>query len=368
LLDAVSGQSRIGWKPGAVGEGLREVIDRSRAVGESEERGRGAVQAMRLLARQIVDDQLVGDPFEEHVGTASPGIRSRHASLHELESQRPGQDSMTTSHDRSAIELFGVSIVLETGVKDLLSALAPRLPPFRTAVSDRPAARRYAVDAADAGIAGGLVVRRGRHTPETVPSMEAALDLIVNDVQRTLADRADGLVFVHAGAVAWQGRALVLPGRSRSGKSELVRALVRAGAEYLSDEFAVFDSEGLVQPYARAIALRRDDGTRAWVSPESLGARTVAHPVAPGLIAFLRFAAGARWRTRSLSSGHAVLGLLRNAVAARRRLSLARSVLVPVASTVTALTGVRGEAEQVAERLLRALASTPPAGVVARRA
>lgn len=273
---------------------------------------------------------------------------------------------MTTPPGRLAIEMFGVSIVLETELDDLLSVLALRLPPARPARAGHDPARRYVVSA-DPGREDGLVIRRGRGKPKTAPSRDAALDLIVGDVQRALADRADGLVFVHAGAVAWQGRALVLPGRSRSGKSELVRALVRAGAEYLSDEFAVFDGEGLVHPYARAIALRRDDGTRAWVSADSLGARTAAHPVPPGLIAFLRFVPGARCRTRVLSSGHAMLGLLRHAVAARRRLSLARSVLVPVASRVGAITGVRGEAEQVAEQLLRALASAPSPGVVVGR-
>jgi len=214
-----------------------------------------------------------------------------------------------------------------------------------------------------AGTENGLVIRRGRRKPETAASIDAGLDLIVSDVQRTLANRADGFVFVHAGAVAWQGRALVLPGRSRSGKSELVRALVSAGAEYLSDEFAVFDGEGLVHPYARSLGLRRGEEARAWISPESLGARVAARPLPPGLIAFLRYAPGARWQPRSLSSGHTVLGLLRHAVAARRRLALARSVLVPVASSVVALAGVRGEAEDVAARLLRALDSAAPRGV-----
>jgi hypothetical protein len=262
--------------------------------------------------------------------------------------------------------VFGVSIALETELDELLSALAPRLPAVQPASARRGLARRYVVSR-EAGTESGLVIRRGRRQPRTVPSMEHALDLIVDDVQRTLAHRADGVVFVHAGVVAWRGRALVLPGRSRSGKSELVRALVAGGAEYLSDEFAIFDGEGLVHPYARSIAVRRGNEARAWISPESLGARVADRPIVPGLIAFLRFAPGARWRPRPLSSGHTVLGLLRHAVAARRRLALARSVLVPVASSVAALAGVRGEAEDVAARLLQALDSAPPRGVAVGR-
>jgi hypothetical protein len=160
----------------------------------------------------------------------------------------------------------------------------------------------------------------------------------------------------------------VLPGRSRSGKSELVAALVRAGAEYLSDEFAVFDEEGRVHPYARALALRRLDGTRAWMPATSLGGRVVTRPVPPALIAFLRYSSSARWRPRSLSPGHTVLNLLRHAVAARRRLPLVRSVLVPVASSVPAIAAVRGEAGEVAGRLLRELVSATRSGITVRRA
>jgi len=270
-----------------------------------------------------------------------------------------------TPQRRIEIEVFGVSIVVETERDDLLLGLASRLPPFRPASPGHRSVRHYIVTAA-APSERGLVIRCGRRKPRTAPSTAAALDLIVNDVQRTLANRADGVVFVHAGAVAWQGRALVLPGRSRSGKSELVRALVRAGAEYLSDEFAVFDGDGLVHPYARSIALRRGDGDRAWMSAPALGARTAARPLLPGLIAFLRFSPGARWRP--LSPGHTVLGLLRHAVAARRRLALARAVLVPIASSVSAIAGVRGEADAVAGELLAALGSAPPLGITVRPA
>jgi hypothetical protein len=254
------------------------------------------------------------------------------------------------------IEIFGVRFVVETRIEELISALSSRLPPVRLLSAVRGPARRYVVDTAERP-GTGLVIQRGLRKPASAASVDLGADLIVNDLQRTLAHRADGLVFVHAGAVAWEGRALVLPGRSRSGKSELVAALVRAGAAYLSDEFAVFDGDGLVHPYARPIALRQSDDTRVWTPAETLGARTAARPVPTGFIAFLRFSPGARWRPRRLSAGQTVLGLLRHTVAARRRLALVRSVLVPVASSVSATTGARGEASELAGRLLRDLAS-----------
>lgn len=271
------------------------------------------------------------------------------------------QDSTGVASSRREIvlEMFGVGFVLETALPELASALADRLPAGAPRPARRACVRRYVVAAASPSH-DALVVQCGSRKPARVESVARALDVVVTDLQRTLAHRADGLVFVHAGVVAWRGRALVLPGRSRSGKSELVAALVRAGADYLSDEFAVFDRDGRVHPYARPIALRRADGAQR-VAPEALGGRPARRPLRPGLIAFLRYAEGSRGRTRRLSSGQAVLGLLRHSVAARRRLPLVRSVLVPIASAVSAVSGVRGEADAEAAALLRVLDSAPRA-------
>jgi len=60
--------------------------------------------------------------------------------------------------------------------------------------------------------------------------------------------------------VAWRGRAILLPGRSYVGKSTLVMELVRAGAVYYSDEYAVLDARGRVHPFAQPVALREPDG------------------------------------------------------------------------------------------------------------
>ena len=65
-----------------------------------------------------------------------------------------------------------------------------------------------------------------------------------------VANYAPDRVFVHAGVVAWRGRALVLPGTSFAGKTTLVAELVRAGAIYYSDEYAVLDEQGRVHPYS----------------------------------------------------------------------------------------------------------------------
>lgn len=45
------------------------------------------------------------------------------------------------------------------------------------------------------------------------------LNALESDLQLYVADRARWRLFVHAGVVGWGGRAIVIPGRSSSGKS-----------------------------------------------------------------------------------------------------------------------------------------------------
>ena len=94
----------------------------------------------------------------------------------------------------------------------------------------------------------GVVVASAGRAISLVPDLIRALDDAV--VQRLTTLRA-----VHAGAVLWGERALLLPGVTHAGKSSLVAELLRRGATYFSDEYALIDSEGRVHPYPRPLLL-----------------------------------------------------------------------------------------------------------------
>ena len=64
----------------------------------------------------------------------------------------------------------------------------------------------------------------------TERSVQADADVVESWDQLAVATLAKELVFVHAGVVGWRNRAIVIPGRSLSGKSTLVLALVVAVA------------------------------------------------------------------------------------------------------------------------------------------
>jgi len=99
-------------------------------------------------------------------------------------------------------------------------------------------------------------------------------------LEHTLGEAADVWV-LHAGAVALNGRALLLLGESWAGKTTLVSALVARGGALLSDDYApVRASDLCVVPFPRALGVRagRVDPlappllARRWVDPVTVAA------------------------------------------------------------------------------------------------
>ena len=182
---------------------------------------------------------------------------------------------------------------------------------------------------------------------------DRVLEALETDLQLYVAERARRRLFVHAGVVGWRGRAIVIPGRTMSGKTTLVRALVRAGATYYSDEYAVLDERGRVHPYLKPMSIRDNAGGRPKkILPEALGGITGVKPLPVGLVVATSYREGVRWRPRRLSQGRAVMALLAHTVSARRRPERSLTTLRQVVADALVLKGARGEAEEIVDALL----------------
>jgi hypothetical protein len=72
-----------------------------------------------------------------------------------------------------------------------------------------------------------------------------------------------------------------------------------------------------------------------------------------------RYQPGSVWRPRGLSSGRAVLQMLDHAYAARYAPERTLAALLQVAARAQMLTGVRGDAAEVARSLLDRVGRTP---------
>jgi hypothetical protein len=181
-------------------------------------------------------------------------------------------------------------------------------------------------------------------------------DRLESDLRLFVAEVARHRVFVHAGVVGWKGKAIVIPGRSYSGKSTLVSELVRAGATYYSDEYAVFDSRGRVYPFPKPLEIRASGETKQIkVGVENFGGTTATKPIPVGLVMITQYKQGARWKPRPLSGGQAVLALLANTVSARRQPEKALGALQKAVAVAQTLKGVRGEAGKLATSILATL-------------
>ena len=138
-----------------------------------------------------------------------------------------------------------------------------------------------------------------------VPRLINALDAVVIQRLRTLHA-------VHAGAVKLGSHALLLPGASHAGKSSLVAELLKRGATYLSDEYALIDSEGCVHSYPRPLLLRNGRPDQFPLLPEECDAFIAEEPVPVRWILSLRYEAVGSWQIARVPQSLAMLDLLRN--------------------------------------------------------
>jgi hypothetical protein len=145
----------------------------------------------------------------------------------------------------------------------------------------------------------------------------------------------------------------LFPGRSSAGKSTLVAELVRRGATYLSDEFAVLDSGGLVHPYALPIRMLKEDRIER-VRPQELGT-VAARPMPAGMVVLTSYDRQARWAPRRLSPGRGLLEMLRHTIPAQTRPEAALAALRKVVARAPVLKGRRGEAGTTADLVIAAV-------------
>jgi hypothetical protein len=210
---------------------------------------------------------------------------------------------------------YGARIEVADGSgADILTQLAALLPPEARVGKAAEADVRYELRMGMADDPAGArfwEVTRDGQPRFRATAVVAVVRWLRSDIDHQVATHAREGLFVHAGVVGWRDHAILVPGRSMTGKSTLVAALVRLGARYYSDEYAVLDLRGRVHPYPRRLSIREEG--RLWrrrCCAVELGSRSGIKPLPVGLIAITSYKAGARWRPRSLSPDLLETGLV----------------------------------------------------------
>ena len=260
--------------------------------------------------------------------------------------------------DAFAVSGYGVRIGVRVDDRALIPVLRARPPPGAKIAPLGTVDRMLSI------INGGAAARRGLKKYHLLYAdhvlaarshdLETVLDRYDAHLRIGIAQLSRHKLFVHAGVVAWKGKAILLPGRTLAGKTHLVAELVKAGATYFSDEYAVLDREGLVHPFAKPLSMRSDKTARQIETPvEKIGGIAGRTMLPVGLVVMSRYEAGARWRPARLTPGHGMLALLENTFSARLSPELAMSVLRQVVTGATVLRSKRGEAGGIADQILR---------------
>jgi hypothetical protein len=250
------------------------------------------------------------------------------------------------------VESYGVRVGIRLGDPQRLDQVVAHLPPRWRETDDQDVERWYDL-APDETLGGAMSVLQVDGLPRARSfSMDDLLPLLAADLQLFVAEMAPRRVFVHAGVVAWRGRAILLPGRSGTGKTTLVAALVRAGARYYSDDFAVLDRLGRVHAYPEPLSFRDAPSGRRRVPVDAVDGRVGASPVPVGLVVASPYRQDARWAVRRQSPAEGVATLMAHTVSARREPGRALATLHRVVLGASVLVGERGEARDAVEPIL----------------
>jgi hypothetical protein len=255
---------------------------------------------------------------------------------------------------RIAFSSYGLQIGIEVNHLDILTQLPDYLPPGWEPSTSTLVDKLYTLILTAIGEDYLLYDESGELA--RTPELDRILLALDANLRMYIGTSVQDVLFVHAGVVGWGEHAIVIPGRSYSGKTTLVAALVQAGAVYYSDEYAVFDSNGLVHPYPRHLSVRQNSGDRIKTCPvAALGGKSGSIPLAVGLVVSTHYQPGSRWNPTEMSPGAALLALLDNTLVARTRPQFAMSILATAMSGTFALQCQRGEAAEMSVALLKQL-------------
>lgn len=185
----------------------------------------------------------------------------------------------------------------------------------------------YSVGQANAD-PGFFVARTGQ---ERLLAQDVAefLFLFEKDLTIELQRRRPDLFFIHAAAVEFDGKAVIIAAPSGTGKSTTAWGLLHEGFRYLSDELAPVDLERMaVYPYPHALCLKSDPPSpyalpaatlrtteTLHIPVKFLPAEAVMKPMPLAALFFLNREASEKGsRVREISIGEAAARLLANAL------------------------------------------------------
>jgi hypothetical protein len=180
------------------------------------------------------------------------------------------------------------------------------------------------------------------------------LEYFGSDIRRTIAEFAVGRVFIHSGAVSWKGRAIIIPAKSFRGKTALTAALVKRGALYYSDEYAVLDDEGFLHPFPKTLSIRGeiDEYQQVEYPVEKLGGTAATEKTRVGMILISEYKPFAKWNPQILSPAKGIMEIIRHTVPIRTNPAYVLKVLDKIVNNAIIVKSRRADVSKSADSIL----------------
>jgi len=184
---------------------------------------------------------------------------------------------------------------------------------------------------------------------------ETSVDSVASQIRLTVAEFAVGCVFIHSGVIAWNGKAVVMPGGSFRGKTSLTVALVKRGARYYSDEYAILDAECLLRPFPKMLSVRGeiDDYKQVDYPVEKFGGTAGTEKLRVGMVLITEYKEKARWNPKILSPAKGIIEVIQHTVPIRQNPQFTLEVLNKLAEDAVFVKSKRGDISKSADLILK---------------
>ena len=183
---------------------------------------------------------------------------------------------------------------------------------------------------------------------------EKLLENLASEIRRTVAEFAVGHVFIHSGVVSWKGKAIVMPAKSLGGKTSLTAALIKRGALYYSDEYAILDADGFLYPFPKKLSVRETSDHRQQVlrPVEQFGGRAAAEKTRVGMFLLTRYKPNAGWNPKTLTPAQGILEIIKHTVPIRTNPGFVLEVLNRVVREAVVVKSNRGDVSKSVDSIL----------------
>jgi len=184
---------------------------------------------------------------------------------------------------------------------------------------------------------------------------ETSSESVASHIRLTVAEFAVGRVFIHAGVIAWKGQAVIMPGRSFRGKTALTVALVKRGAVYYSDEYAILDAEGFLHPFPKMLSVRGviDDRKQIDYPVEKFGGVAGTEKIRVRMVLVCQYKEKARWNPKILSPAKGIIEIIQHTIPIRHNPQFTLEVLNKVANDAVIVKSNRGDVSKSADLILK---------------